>query len=409
MKSYYTILSCILLTLFCAKTNAQEKRTYWKSENVTKVNNTSMWGITLAYMDMIAEMRIHLSESKDSLYFSYPFEKKIKISDLQSLTDCRLKNTGELLDSVYEVAIEKDTLKIKFNYIGTAEKDNRFSLNMIPVKKDEYNSGVERLKKNKEDILSKIKTIDLSALNPEWALPDYFKEKGLSDLNPVQLAEELAEVSNGFKITSNKIELTKDRNKIEYNSYGVENMNLIGLPAAHIHAVDFDNIEFVSSTSAHKAGAIIIAQNNMEKSEIKNLFHIISEKLTGDSVAQFGLPMLYDDNTSLGIHSFFAVSWAGKDKIVRLAIDNVPDDLFDKEIDNDIALPETYSAGDIDKVFRHYLDLIPTSRVRVFIVSKEFDEILHLKENRIDGLTHGNIRDHVFKWKYYHELLDDDE
>ncbi|SUJ21171.1 Uncharacterised protein [Sphingobacterium spiritivorum] len=106
---------------------------------------------------------------------------------------------------------------------------------------------------------------------------------------------------------------------------------------------------------------------------------------------------------------FFAVSWTGKDKIVRLAIDNVPDDLFDKEIDNDIALPETYSAADIDKVLRHYLDLIPTSRVRVFIVSKEFDEILHLKENRIDGLTHGNIRDHVFKWKYYHELLDDDE
>ncbi|SUJ21170.1 Uncharacterised protein [Sphingobacterium spiritivorum] len=108
-----------------------------------------------------------------------------------------------------------------------------------------------------------------------------------------------------LKITSNKIVLTKDKNKIEYNNYGVENMNRIGLPAARIQAIDFDNIEFVSNTSAHKADAIIIAQNNMGKSEIKNLFHIISEKLTGDSVAQFGLPMLYDDNTSLGIHSFF--------------------------------------------------------------------------------------------------------
>ncbi|SUJ21169.1 Uncharacterised protein [Sphingobacterium spiritivorum] len=199
MKTYYTILSIILLTMLSIKTYAQDKRTYWKPEKVTKVNNKSMWGITLAYMDMIAEMRIHLSESKDSLYFSYPYEKKIKISDLQSLTDCRLKDTGELLDSIYEVAIEKDTLKIKFNYIGTAEKDNRFSLNMIPVKKGEYNSEVERLKKHKEEILSKIKTIDLSALNLEWTLPDYFKEKGLSDLNPVQLAEELAEVSNGLK------------------------------------------------------------------------------------------------------------------------------------------------------------------------------------------------------------------
>ncbi|QQS98242.1 hypothetical protein I6J03_03530 [Sphingobacterium spiritivorum] len=393
--------------MFSIKTYAQEKRTYWKLVNVTKVNNKSMWGITLAYMDMIAEMRIHLSESKDSLYFSYPDEKKIKISDLQSLTDCRLKNTGELLDSVYEVAIEKDTLKIKFNYIGTAEKDNRFSLNMIPVKKDEYISEVERLKKHKEEILSKIKTIDLSALSLEWILPDYFKVKELSDLNPVQLAEELAEVSNGFKITSNKIELTKDKNK--YNSYGIENINRIGLHAARIHAVNFDNIELVSNVVNSKVEAIIVSQNNMDKSVIRNLFDTISEKLTGDSVAQFGLPMLYDDNTSLGIHSFFSVSWTGKDKIVRLAIDNVPDELFDKEIDNDIALPETYSAADIDKVLRHYLDLIPTSRVRVFIVSKEFDEILHLKENRIDGLTHGNIRDHVFKWKYYHELLDDDE
>ena len=409
MKIYSTILSIILLTMLSIKTYAQEKRTYWKHENITKVNNKSMWGITLAYMDMIAEMRIHLSESKDVLYFSYPYEKIIKISDLKSLTDCRLKNTGELLDSVYEVAIEKDTLKIKFNYIGTAEKDNRFSLNMSPVKQDEYNIEVERLRKHKEDILSKIKTIDLSALNPEWILPDYFKEKGLSDLNPVQLAEELAEVKDGFKITSDRIELTKDKNKIEYNNYGVENMNRIGLPAARIHAVDFDNIEFVSNTSAQNADAIIIAQNTMGKSEIKNLFNSISEKLTGDSVAQFGLPMLYDDKTSLGIHSFFAVSWTGKDKVVRLAIDNVPDDLFDKEIDNDIALPETYNAADINKVLRHYLDLIPTSRVRVFIVSKEFDEILHLKENRMDGLTRGNIRDHVFKWKYYHELWDDEE
>ncbi|WP_293914945.1 MULTISPECIES: hypothetical protein [unclassified Sphingobacterium] len=409
MKSYYTILSCILLTIFCTKTNAQEKRTYWKSENVTKVNNKSMWGITLAYMDMIAEMRIHISESNDSLYFSYPFEKKIKISDLRSLTDCRLKNTGELLDSVYEVTIEKDTLKIKFNYIGTAEKDNRFSLNLIPVKKDVYAKEVEGLKKDKQQILAKIKTIDLSSLNLPVTTPDYVKVKELSDLNPVQLAEDLADVRNGFKVTSNKLVLAKEKNKTEYSISGVENMNRLDLPAASINAVHFDNIELVSNAVNSKVEAIIVYQNNMDKSVISNLFDAISDKLTGDSLAQFGLPMIYDDKTSLGIHSFFAVSWTGKDKVVRLAIDDVPDDLFDKEIDKNIGLPETYNATDISKVFKHYLELIPQSRVRVYVLSKEFDKTLNLKENRSEGLTSGNLKDHVFRWKYDFEPWDDEE
>lgn len=64
-------------------------------------------------MDMIAEMRIHISKNKDSLIFNYPYEKKIKISELKSLTNCRIPSTGQLLDSVYDVRVENNKLKTK--------------------------------------------------------------------------------------------------------------------------------------------------------------------------------------------------------------------------------------------------------------------------------------------------------
>lgn len=398
----------ILILAISMQSCGQETNTYWKSENVTKIDSKPFWGITSAYMDMIAEMRIHLSTNNDSLFIDYPFEKKIKISEFQSFTNCKIPSTGQLLDSIYDVSITNNALKIKFYYNGTADEEKRFSLNFVNVDKETFHKEVKNLKEEKSIILDKIKNIDLSTLEIPKK-PEYLSEQSiLQQLNPIQLAEELVDNNNSFQMISNTFSISKDKNQLNYANTGVINSDKLSKIVAHINDINFNNIEYIENEKTKSIDAVFVSKNKMNHKEIMALYQFISSNVNTNTIEQFGLPKLYSEGDSLGIHNFLAITWKTKDKVIKLAIEDIPDELWDKGIDNNIALQDNYTAKDIDKVFRHYLPLIGTSEIKLFIVSTDFDQALHLKENNPGSKSWVNMYDYTFKWRYLHEILENE-
>lgn len=383
---------------------AQEKDTYWKLENVTKIDNKPFLGITSAYMDMIAEMRIHLSTNNDSLYIDYPFEKKMKISEFQSFTNCKFPSTGQLLDSIYDINITNNALNIKLYYNGTAEEEKRFSLNFVNINKEAFHKEVNNLKEEKLKILENINSIDLSTLEIPKNTGYLSQQNNLKPLNPLQLAEELVDNKNSFKVITRTFSISKDKNQLNYISRGVENSDKLGKIAAHISEVNFNNIEYIENEKTKNIDAIFVSKNKMNNSEITALYNFISNNTTTKNIEQFGLPILYDEGDFLGIHNFLAITWKTKDKVIKLAVEDIPDELWDKEIDNNIALKDNYTIKDIDKVFRHYLSLIKSSEIKLFIVSNDFDYLLHSKENNPGSKSWENMYDYTFKWRYLDDI-----
>ena len=76
MKLEQRDLGYTLLFISC---NSQTE-TYWNAYDVFRINKEPITGFTLTYME-----NIHIRHRKDSLEFHYPFQKKIKSSELKSL------------------------------------------------------------------------------------------------------------------------------------------------------------------------------------------------------------------------------------------------------------------------------------------------------------------------------------
>lgn len=401
-------ITIMLILAISMQSCKQEKETFWKTENITKIDNQPFHGVTSAYMDMIAQMNIHLSIDNDEIQIAYPFEKKLKISEFKSFTNSRIPSTGELLDSIYDLSVSADTLKIKFYYNGTADKEKRFSLNLVKLQKEDYLAEVKQVKAQKSKTLNEVTTVDLST----FALvkkPGYLSEQtNLLQLNPTQLADELTDNKNSFQVTSITFSLSKNNSQLKYTTIGVLNSDKVGKHVAQISDIQFNNIEFVNNERTGEADAVIVSKAKMNNKEITTLYNFIAKNLASNNMEQFGLPRLYAEGDSLGIHNFLAVTWKTKDKVIKLAIEDVPDELWDQQIDGGIALRDNYSSKDIDQVFRHYLPLIGASTVKLFIVSNDLDQTLYSKENNPGSKTWGNMYDYTFKWRALSDIWENE-
>jgi hypothetical protein len=180
--------------LFLKNAIGQEVESYWKTDNVTRIDNKEIWGVTLSYMEMLANMQIHLTKHGDLLKFSFPDQQEIKLSQFKSITNCRLKQSGELLDSVYAVESEPEKLKIMFHYAGR-DGENRFAVNLLPIESGVYFKEVEKLRNERKKLLELLVPLDLSGLNLSLPIPSYFNPSlNLDILNPIQLAEDLCDI-----------------------------------------------------------------------------------------------------------------------------------------------------------------------------------------------------------------------
>lgn len=385
MKKYKLALLFypIFLTMACSQ---QSEKTYWITKDVTKMDEKPFHGITSSYMEMIAEMRIHLTKSNYNITISYPFEKKMKILEYKSLTNVRIRESGELLDSIYEVKKEGDLLKIKFIYAGTSDDEKSFSVNLIQVNQDKYDTEIARLKMDREQLLAKVKPVNLSNLDLEIAIPPYFKAKNIgSAINPVQLAEELADMNKDrlplTEITTNSSFESEipGQTKENYSVFALENTEKINLPVANVGKINFNSIELICHSTTEDL-ALILLTKNAKKNDLQVLYKAISSNLPNAKIETKGLPQYASDKEVIDLDDFITISFIGEQKIIKLSID-VSLDYYAKNASDDVILAyDEQNPNALKKVFEHYLNLFGEAKVRLYIVSKSFDEVLRMDE-----------------------------
>lgn len=400
MKKYKLILLFypLFLTMAC---NQQNDKSYWITEDVSKKDGRPFHGITSSYMDMIAEMRIHLTKNGDIVTIDYPYEKNMKLSEFKSLTNVRIKDSGELLDSITEVKVEGDLLKINFIYAGTSDDEKSFFVNLIQVNQDKYDAEITRLKKDKEQLLAKVKPVDLSNLDLAVAIPLYFKEENISNaINPVQLADELADMN---KDAGPIIQITTDYSfeseipgqpKENYSVFALENTEKIKLAVANVRKVEFNSIELISDSAAQKL-AMILLTKNAKKEDLQSLYKAISANMPNATIITNGLPQYGSEKDKIDLDDFITISFISEQKTIKLSIDVSTDDHKKFAEENAILAYDEQNPQAMKKVFEHYLNLFNQAKVRVYIVSKSFDEVIKTDDKIFNKRT--SLAD--YRWK----------
>lgn len=148
MKIQRQLFFLALMLLLFSNCNAQEQRTYWAANEVYRISRETIHGVTLAYMESLAEEQLHVVKSGDSLEFHYPFEKKVKASELRTVSNFKLfDDYNEALDSVYYAGLENGGFVIKFCYLGGLNKDNKFIITFDQLSREEYFEEIKKIKK----------------------------------------------------------------------------------------------------------------------------------------------------------------------------------------------------------------------------------------------------------------------
>lgn len=405
MKYIGMFVCNILLTSTACQ--AQDQETYWAAVSSHKINQEPMHGITLSYMEMLTKAQPYLALKGNDLRIPYPDEQRIQKQDFTSFTNTRIKIlNNKLLDSIYGIEAGKDTLRINFYYEGTSDEDKRFVLNYIPISKNEYDKATAALKKKRNSVLESRVAYDATALDLGKMRPFYLQDMETMDLiNPMQLASELTQSTDKTAIVYHSAILSRNDSLQQFKTFGIQDMQLSDRIAAKIGNGAFGDLEFY--VDAHKRNqGMAIRQKMMSKSAMTEVFNTIANQFPSARLRYFGLPKKYEDGDISGIHINIALTWHTDSKVIRLVVEGIPDALFDKEVDRDIAVKDEHNATEIKKVFAHYLSLIDQADLRVFVLSKDFDELLNRKENRSKSRLPGQLWEYVTSWKYLYDLDD---
>ncbi len=358
---FYFLLISISIFQSCKESQCE---TFWRSEYVKQIDGKPLMLANSGYADMVAEMQMHLSKNNDSLHLFYPYKKNSSIAEFKSISDCRLKN-GNLLDSIYAVEIEKDSLRIKF-YFNGRDNEDRYVLTLSSIDKNEFLKETSKLKNEKIQLEEMLKPIDASALNLSISQPKYFnQENNLGSLNPIQLAEMLCGKDDGLQTNVKISELaTANNKKYKFIEYAILNSNKLKFPAVNIGDIAFHNLSLVVNAQTNKTDATIISQDNLKKTDVKNLFNKVYTK--ADKVE------LISEYDGLLEYSFY-----NKDKteLTKLIIGELPDDLIETQFQkNKTPL----------QIFEAYISTRQQANITLTIVSKELSSLLKTKDFKGD-------------------------
>lgn len=372
-----TLFPILFFTVILQSCKGQETESFWRAEYVKKIDGKPIDdGIRSAYMTMIVDMKLYLSKKNDSIFLINPNEKKMKISELTSISNVRSKGKNkELLDNVYDVRKNNDSLQIMF-YFGGRKESDRYILSFSSIDKKNFLNETQKLKKEKKQLFKMLKTVDCSAIDLAIQKPDYFnKDIKLNTLNPIQLAEMISVDNDGFQTSVSHVSFNlKSKGLRQYSEYYLQGSEKLNFNAAVIGKVNFNTIKMVSNDINDKTNAIIITQKNLKNDEIKELFTNINSKI--------GNVKINEGNTFN-----LEISWFDANKTVKMIITNVADitDSTDEILTQINTLQNSIS---VENILHQYLSTVKKSETKVTIVSNELLKIVQTDEfkNRVGGM-----------------------
>ncbi|MGE8300471.1 MAG: hypothetical protein ACN6OW_12925, partial [Sphingobacterium paramultivorum] len=245
---------------------------------------------------------------------------------------------------------------------------------------------------------------DATGLDFNKMRPLYLQDMATMDLiNPIQLADELTQSSDKTAVVYQSAILSRNDSLQHFKTFGIENMLLSESIAAKIGNTTFDNLEFYVDSNNRNQG-MALRQKYMPVNAITEVFNKISSQFPSAKLSYFGLPKKFEDGDISGIHINIALTWHTEGKVVKLVVEGIPDALFDREVDRDIAVTDDQNATEIKQVLAHYLSLIDQANLRVFVMSRDFDELLNRKENRMETRLPGQLWEYVTSWRYLYDL-----
>lgn len=352
----------LLVFLFTA-CKSQEKESHWGSGKVERLDGKPLNLFSSGYANMVAEMQIHLSKNNDTITFSYPYERKMKVSELKSISYCQLQS-AELLDSIYDIDFENNQLLLKFYFNGRSDKD-RYVLTLPGLSKEKYLAEVQKLKSEKNQLFDMLKSVNASALDLSVPNPRYFSaDLNLNALNPVQVAEMLCSRDDGLQAGTQTFSFTvKNEGGFKYQEYFINNSEKAGFSAAAIGKINFNNLKFLSNAKTNKTEGIILSQKNLNKNEIRYLFDAIGSKMNNAKI----------DESSLS--SLLAISWMDANKVIKLVIADESDEAADSTQN-----PDQKKSKTVKEALEQHMSLIKKPTVTITIVANELSRLIQAED-----------------------------
>lgn len=382
MKKIAFYFSILLFSAIIQACHSQNNETYWKAYKITTANGEPIHqGVKDAYMTMILDMQMHLSYSGDSLTITYPEERKVKTSAFTSFSQIKMKEyDNRLLDSVYDIEIDKDSLRIKF-YFGGEKSENKYVLSFSPLAREPFLKESQQLNTEKQRLLKSLTYVDYSAISLVKAKPSYFnKNANLSSLNPTQFAEMTYGDVDCFQ--ADKAFYTfnlKDKGQLKYNEYNIKNSRKLGFIAGEIAKVKFRNLKVIENDLTNRTDALILSQQNLSKQELIQLFRNLNSAMGTGKISE---GKVLEDFIN------FEIIWTNDTQIVKLVItnDNGTEEVYDT-LAFDVISKATKPLNP-DIVIVKYVSSIKKNMTNVTIVSKELSEIIKTVEfkNRVGGM-----------------------
>lgn len=359
MKRHNLLFYMLLVFLFTA-CKSQERESYWGSGKVERLDGKPLNLLSSGYANMVSEVQIHLSKNNDTITFSYPYEKKIRVSELKSISNCRLQS-AELLDSIYDIDFESNQLLLKFYFNGRSEKD-RYVLTLPGMSKEEYLTEVQKLKLAKNQLFDMLKPVNASALDLSVPNPQYFSaDLNLNTLNPLQVAEMLCSRDDGLQAGAQTFSFTvKNGGGFKYKEYFINNSEKAGFSAAAIGKINFNNLKFLSNAKTNKTEGIILSQKNLNKDEIRYLFNVIGSKMNNAKIDESSLP------------SLLAISWMDASKVIKLVIAD--------ESDESTQSTDQKKSKAVREALEQHISLMKKSNVTITIVANELSRLIQAED-----------------------------
>lgn len=358
LNKFLTLLS-LLLFISC---NSQEKETYWKAENVYKVNGEQFYGLTFAFMETIAEQELHLMKKGEFITFHYPHKKKVKISELKHISNFDLlPDSNKKFDSVYNVSVEKEKLRIKFIYSGTLSDDKKFAIDFKKISKEKYFESINKIQQQLKVANESIEPFRFENLDLKVKKPEFFNKKTLN------------------VITKNNHQINVYQPRIVLSDFGGKNpykVNGLAIKYNENSCIAtykkncFDGIEYLWNTQNKETEAIILLKNEKQtKSEIIKLFKTIDDNMNNTDF------MIWNPNDNLELN------WISETEIINLVIEDIG---FLSE--SDFGKIDIYGTNEYyKKLFKHYSKSISKSNIKIYIISKELDNTLRSRSGGQSG------------------------
>lgn len=139
------LFATILILVIFTNIGCTQTKSYWVLDGISSESREPMMGMTLGYMEDLVKKNTLLVKTGTLIHVDFPEKHDFSTDTIKSITYNRIQKSafsegmeGSLIDSIYNISMSGDSLKISFCYGGPKRIDNRFQIAYVKVTEANY-------------------------------------------------------------------------------------------------------------------------------------------------------------------------------------------------------------------------------------------------------------------------------